>query len=88
VIKIAGPSKFKEGDSVCVSKYKTIFEKGYIPNWTEVFTIVKIQRMNPVTYLLEDYHGKFVVGAFYEHDLHRATHPDVYLGESTAPERR
>ncbi|XP_018046647.1 PREDICTED: uncharacterized protein LOC108686078 [Atta colombica] len=32
-IKIAGPSKFKVGDSVCVSKYKTIFEKGYTPNW-------------------------------------------------------
>ena len=60
------------------SKYKMIFKKGYTPNWTiEVFTIVKIQRTNPVTYLLEDYHGKFVAGAFYEDELHRATHPDV-----------
>ena len=43
VIKIAGPAKFKVGDSVRVSKYKTIFEKGYTPNWTtEVFTIVKV----------------------------------------------
>jgi len=33
-IKIAGPSKFKVGDSVRVSKYKMIFEKGYTPNWT------------------------------------------------------
>jgi len=42
-IKIAGPSKFNLGDSVRVSKYKTIFEKGYTSNWTiEVFTIVKI----------------------------------------------
>ena len=41
-IKIAGPAKFK-GDSVCVSKYKTIFEKDYTPNWTtEVLTIVKV----------------------------------------------
>jgi len=81
-IKIAGPSKFKVGDSVGVSKYKTIFEKGYTPNWTtEVFTIVKIQRTNLITYLLEDYHGKFVTGAFYEHELHRATHPKVYLVE-------
>jgi len=79
-IKIADPSKFKVGDSVRVSKYKTIFEKGYTPNWTtEVFTIVKMQRTNPVTYLLEDYRGKSVAGAFYEHELHRATHPDVYL---------
>ena len=81
-IKIAGPSKFKVGDSIHVSKYKTIFEKGYTPNWTtEVFTIVKIQRTNPVTYLLEDDRGKSVAEAFYEHELHRATHPNVYLVE-------
>ena len=66
--------------SVRASKYKTIFEKGYTPNWTtEVFTILKIQRTNPVTYLLEDYRGKFVAGAFYEHELHRAIHADVYF---------
>ncbi|KYN22303.1 hypothetical protein ALC57_05300 [Trachymyrmex cornetzi] len=81
-IKIAGPVKSKVGDSVRVSKYKTIFENGYTPNWTtKVFTIVKVQRTNPVIYLLEDYRGKSVVGAFYEHELHRATHPDVYLVE-------
>jgi len=63
-IKIAGPAKFKVGHSV-VSKYKTIFEKGYTPNWTtEVFKIVKVQRTNPVTYLLEDYCGKSVAEAF------------------------
>jgi len=33
-IKIAGPAKFKVGDSIRVSKYKTIFEKNYTPNWT------------------------------------------------------
>ncbi|XP_011050434.1 PREDICTED: uncharacterized protein LOC105143679 [Acromyrmex echinatior] len=80
-IKIAGPAKFKMGDSVHVSKYKTIFEKGYT-NWiTEMFKIVKVQHTNPITYLLENYRGKFVIGAFYEHELHRATHPDVYLVE-------
>jgi len=77
-IKIAGPAKFKVGDSVRVSKYKTVFEKGYTPNWTtEMFKIVKVQRTNPVTYLLEDCRGKFIAGAFYEYELHRATHPDI-----------
>jgi len=33
-IKTAGPTKFKVGHSVCVSKYKTVFEKSYTPNWT------------------------------------------------------
>ena len=37
-IKIAAPAKFKVGDPVRVSKFKTIFEKGYTPNWsTEIF---------------------------------------------------
>jgi len=73
-------AKFKVGDSVRVSKYKTIFEKGYTSNWTtEVFKIVKVQCTSPVTYLLEDYRGKSVVGAFYEHELLRAADPDVYL---------
>jgi len=34
VIKIADPAKFELDDSVRVSKYKTIFEKGYTSNWT------------------------------------------------------
>ncbi|XP_011061741.1 PREDICTED: uncharacterized protein LOC105150403 [Acromyrmex echinatior] len=82
VIKIASPAKFKVDDSVRVSKYKTIFEKGYTPNWTtEMFTIFKVQRTNPVTYLLEDYRGKFIAGAYYEYELYRATYPDAYLVE-------
>lgn len=45
-VKIAGPARFKVGDSVRVSKYKTILEKGYTPYWTtEVFKISKVQRV-------------------------------------------
>ena len=36
--------KFKFGDNVRISKYKNIFAKGYIPNWSEeVFVINKIK---------------------------------------------
>jgi len=53
-----------------------------MPNWTtEVFRIVKIQKTNPVTYLLEDYRGKPVAEEFYEYKLHRVANPDVYLVE-------
>jgi len=87
-IKIAGPAKFKVGDLLRVSKYKTVFEKDYTPNWiTEVFKIVKVQRTNPVTYLLEDYRGKSIAGVFYEYELHRATHPDIYLVEKVLRRR-
>lgn len=35
--------KFKVNENVRISKYKHVFEKGYIPNWTnEIFIIEKI----------------------------------------------
>jgi len=70
-----------------VSKYKTVFEKSNTPNWTtEVFKIVKVQRTNPVN-LLEDYSGKSIAGAFYEYELHRATHSDIYFVEKVLRRR-
>ena len=37
-------SKFKVGDRVRISKYKNIFAKGYMPNWSEeVFVIKKLK---------------------------------------------
>jgi len=47
-------AKFKTGDKVRILKKKGLFEKGFTPNWTEVFTISKIQRTNPVTYKITD----------------------------------
>ena len=60
-----------------------IFEKDYTTNWTtEVFRIVKVQKTNPITYLLEDYCGKPVAGGFYEYELQCVVNPDVYLVEN------
>ncbi|KMQ83554.1 hypothetical protein RF55_19700, partial [Lasius niger] len=81
-VKIATPARFKVGDSVRVSKFKTIFDKGYTPNWTtEVFKIVKVQKTNPATYVLEDSRGNPIAGGFYEYELHHVANPDVYLME-------
>lgn len=81
-IKIAGPARFKTGDHVRVSKFKTVFEKGYTPNWTtEVFKILKVQATNPTTYLLQDSSGRPIAGGFYEYELNRVANPDVYLVE-------
>ena len=33
--------KFKVGDHVRISKYKNIFAKGYTPNWSEEFFVIK-----------------------------------------------
>ncbi|KYM76697.1 hypothetical protein ALC53_12883 [Atta colombica] len=74
-VKAVALPLFKVDDSVRVNKFKTIFEKRYTPNWTEMFKIVKAQRTNHVTYLLEDYRGKPIAEGFYEYELHRVVIP-------------
>jgi len=48
--------------------------------------IDKVQRTIPVTYLLNDYRGKFIAEAFYEHELYSSG--CVSRGKSTSRERR
>lgn len=74
---------FKVGDPVRLSKYKTVFEKGYTPNWTsEIFTIDKIQyNTNPITYLLKDYQDNEVKGSVYAEELQLVKNKDIYLIE-------
>lgn len=74
--------KFKVGDFVRISKYKSAFEKGYEPQWTtEIFSIAKVQYTNPITYLLKDYQKNEVKGAFYELEIQKVKYPDAYLVE-------
>ena len=62
--------KFKIGDIVRISKYKNIFEKGYVPNWSEeVFVIKKVKNTFPWTYVISDLKGEEIVGTFYEKEL-------------------
>lgn len=74
--------KFKAGDFVRVSKHKTAFKKGYLPNWsTEIFKVERVQPTSPPTFLLEDLKGSPIVGAFYVEELQRTKYPDIYLVE-------
>ena len=51
--------KFKVGDYIRISKYKNIFAKGYIPNWSEeVFVIKKVKNTIPWTYVINDLNGE------------------------------
>ena len=60
--------KFKVGDRVRISKYKNIFTKGYMPNWSEeVFVIKKVTV--PWTYVINDLNGEEITGTFYEKEL-------------------
>ena len=59
--------KFRVGDHVRISKYKNIFAKGYMPNWSEeVFVIKKVKNTVPWTYVINDLNGEEITGTFYE----------------------
>lgn len=74
--------KFKLGDFVRISKFKSIFEKGYTPNWsTEIFRVAKILPTQPVTYRLIDLNDKTIKGCFYAHELLKTQNKDIYLVE-------
>lgn len=74
--------KFEVGDKVRISKFKKVFDKGYLPNWTnELFTITSVQPTIPPTYKLQDYKDKDISGSFYGHELKKAKIGDVYLVE-------
>lgn len=81
--------KFKLNDYVRISKFKTIFEKGYTPNWTtEIFKIVKVLPTDPITYRLCDFNGREISGCFYEYELQKTQNKDVYLVEKILKRRR
>ena len=62
--------KFKVGDHVRISKYKNIFAKGYMPNWSEeILVIKKIKNIVPWTYVITDLNGEEIIGTFYENEL-------------------
>ncbi|XP_018338825.1 PREDICTED: uncharacterized protein LOC108746507 [Trachymyrmex septentrionalis] len=86
-VKIVVLVRYKVSDSVCVSKFKTIFDKGYTPNWSmKVFKIIKVPQMNPITYLLEDSRREPITGGFYEYNC--IANPDVHLVEKMLHKRR
>ena len=56
-----GP-KFKVNDHVRICKYKNIFAKGYVPNWSEeVFIVNEIKNTVPWTYTINDLNGQKVI---------------------------
>ena len=72
--------KFKVGDHVRISKYKNIFAKGYMPNWSqEVFIIRKIKNTVPWTYVINDLNGEEIIGTFYEKELQKTNQKEFRI---------
>ena len=65
-------TKLKVGDHVRISKYKNIFAKGYMPNWSEEILIIKkMKNTVPWTYVINDLNGEEIIGTFYENELQK-----------------
>ena len=61
--------KFKVNDRVEITKYKSIFSKGYTKNWSrKKFIINSILKTNPWTYKIKDLNGEKIIGSFYENN--------------------
>ena len=72
--------KFKIGDHVRIYKYKNIFAKGYMANWSEeVFIISKIKNTVPWTYIVNDLHGEEIIGTFCEKELQKTNHKEFRI---------
>ena len=64
--------KSKIGDIVRVSKYKNIFTKSFVPNWSEeIFAINKVKNTVPWTYVISYLKGEEIVETFCEKELQK-----------------
>ena len=65
--------KFKIGDFARISKYKNIFEKVYVPNWSEeFFVITKVKNTVGWTCVISDINGQEIVVIFCKRGLKKA----------------
>ena len=82
-------SIFQVGDEVRLSKAKLVFDKGYLPNWTEeIFTVSRILDTVPVMYKVRDYQNHEIEGSFYGAELQKVVKPAEYAIERVIRTRR
>ena len=87
LIPITKP-KFKIGDKVRISRTKALFEKGYLPNWTEeLYVTDKVQKTIPPTYKLKDLLDEEIEGGFYEKELQKSDQ-EVYRVEKVIRKKK
>ena len=72
--------KFKVGDHVRISKYKSIFAKVYTPNWyEEIFVIKEIKNTVSWTYVIIDLNGEEIIGTFFEKELQKTDQQEIKI---------
>ena len=81
-------AKFNVGDKVRISRVKGLFEKGYLPNWSEqVYKIINIKPTTPTTYNLADLNNDIIKGSFYEKELQQ-TDQEVFRIEKVLRKKK
>ena len=74
--------KFKVGDHVRICKYKNIFARGYVSNWSEeIFLIKKVKNTVPWTYSINDLNGEEITGSFYKKELQKTNQKQFRIEE-------
>ena len=72
VEKLQRNIKFSIGDTVRISRAKTMFAKSYLHNWSEeLFVISNIMNTNATVYKLIDFNSEPIEGTFYEQELQK-----------------
>lgn len=68
-----GATRVAVGDIVRILKERShLNPRGFLPRWTiELFRVRKIRNTKPTTYLLEDWAGESIKGAFYNNEIQR-----------------
>lgn len=68
--KVMRKPRYKVGDKVRMSIYKTTFRRGYQATFTEeVFVISEVLETDPITYRVKDLKNEEIKGTFYENEL-------------------
>ena len=82
--------KLQVRDRVRISKVKRMFEKSYLPNFTEeIFTVYKRMVRQVPVYKLKVVAGDFLDGTFYKVELQKVLkNDDVYRVEKVLRERK
>ena len=82
------PPLLQKGDRVRISKARRTFKKGYLPSWTEeLFTISRVNKTTPVTYVLKDDHNEELEGTFYRQEVQKVGEKEIYKIEKVLKHR-
>jgi hypothetical protein len=80
--------KLKVGDRVRISRIKGLFEKGYLPNWSEeLYVIDEVLETIPVTYKIKDSLDRIIDGSFYNEELQKSNQ-EVYRVEKVIRKKK